>query len=299
MQRRTLGSTGLEVSVIGVGTWQFGGEWGRTYSRDEADAVFDAARDCDINLVDTAECYGDHLSEQLVGDAIRRDRDRWIVATKFGHAFHSHMNRTVTYDPDAVRQQLEDSLRALRTDVIDLYQFHSGPDDQFDRDELWDMLRRQREAGKIRHLGVSIGANTNTHQTGRARDVGAEAIQVVYNRLDRAPEQEVLPICERDQLGVLARVPLASGFLSGKYDEQATFPDDDVRSGWPRERVVEAVREVRRIQADEAAPGESLSTWALRWCLRHPAVTCVIPGCKDAAQVRANAAAGEPGSGEG
>src|SRR5207237_3037562 len=129
---RILGSTGLRVSVIGVGTWQFGGEWGHSFTQDEVDAILDAAGEAGINLIDTAECYGDHLSEKLIGDYLsRRDRSKWIVATKFGHRFHSFMNRTDDYSTTGMQEQLAASLKALRLDTIDLYQFHSGPDYAF------------------------------------------------------------------------------------------------------------------------------------------------------------------------
>src|SRR4051812_23699498 len=129
MKYRTLGSTGLKVSVIGLGTWQFGGEWGRAFSQSEADAILDQAATSGINLLDTAECYGDHLSESLIGDYLKRhDRSRWIVATKFGHHFHGFMDRAEDFSPSGMLKQLEASLRALRLDTIDLYQFHSGDD---------------------------------------------------------------------------------------------------------------------------------------------------------------------------
>lgn len=283
----------MDVSVVGVGTWQFGGEWGRDYTQTEADAIIDAAREVGINLIDTAECYGDHLSERLVGGAIKRDREKWIVATKFGHHFNARYDRDSLWSADEVRSQLEDSLRCLKTDYIDLYQFHSGGDEVFDNEELWSMLAKQMQAGKVRHLGISIGSNKNDYQTGKAEAVGAQAIQVVYNRLDRAPEEKVLPLCVKHNLGVLARVPLASGFLSGKYRAGATFPDSDVRSLRERERIDSALKEVEQIRANEVPEGVEMAGWALAWCLKHEAVTCVIPGCKDPDQVRANAAAAE------
>src|SRR5215470_15473912 len=150
MEYRILGSTELRVSVVGIGTWQLGGEWGHDYSQSEADAIFDKGAELGINLIDTAECYGDHLSERLIGDYLsRHDRSRWIVATKFGHYFHSFMSRTDDYSVDGARLQLESSLRSLRVETIDLYQFHSGSDDSFHNDELWTMLDEQRRAGKI------------------------------------------------------------------------------------------------------------------------------------------------------
>jgi aryl-alcohol dehydrogenase-like predicted oxidoreductase len=294
MKYRSLGSTGLRVSVVGVGTWQFGGEWGKQFEQSEVDAMFDEARRLGINLIDTAECYGDHLSEEFVGRAIERHRDQWVLATKFGHKFHAPFTRDTALTPDEVEQQLNDSLKALRTDYIDLYQFHSGSDELFDNDELWEMLNRQKQAGKVRHLGISIGKNTNIHQTDRAGDVGAKAIQVIYNRLNRAPEEEVFPSCQRQNLGVLARVPLASGYLSGKYTPDSTFGQDDVRGRWhPEEHRRRDLEEAQRLAREEVPQGVPMAQWALAWCLKHPVVTCVIPGCKNVEQVRDNAAAAD------
>jgi aryl-alcohol dehydrogenase-like predicted oxidoreductase len=293
MKYRILGKTGLRVSVVGVGTWQFGGEWGRTYEQHDVDAILGRAKELGINLIDTAECYGDHLSESLIGESIQGSREDWIVATKFGHHFHRPFERTDVYDSKAVVQQLELSLKALKTDYIDLYQFHSGPDSSFDQDELWETLQKQVQAGKIRHLGISIGSNENIHQTSLATEVKAEVIQVVYNRLERQPENEVFPSSINQNLGVLARVPLASGFLSGKYKPGAKFAANDVRSRWDSAKLDNYMKEVEIIGRDEVPQGTDMAAWSLAWCLKHPAVTSVIPGCKDPAQVEANAAAVE------
>jgi aryl-alcohol dehydrogenase-like predicted oxidoreductase len=289
MQYRRLGKTDMIVSMIGVGTWQFGGEWGKNFEQDEVDRMFGRSRELGINLVDTAECYGDHLSEQLVGNAIKRDRDKWIVATKFGHHFHGYLDRTTVYDPAAVRQQLEASLKALQTDYVDLYQFHSGNNEMFQTPGLWEMLREQVKAGKVRRLGISVSPNDNLFQVDRASEVGADAIQVIYNRLDRKPEQGLLQSCQRQDLGVLARVPLASGLLSGKYEPGATFPPGDVRSSQDREKIEQRLREVQQLIETEVPKGVDVVHWALAWCLRHEAVTCVIPGCKSVKQVESNA----------
>ena len=292
MKYRRLGKTGLKVSVIGVGTWQFGGEWGVTYTQEEANAVLHRAKEVGINLIDTAECYGDHLSERLIGEFLKQDkREDWVLATKFGHHFNGLFERDQLWSAADVKKQLEDSLRALQTDYIDLYQFHSGTDEAFDNDELWTMLDKEVQAGKIRHLGISIGSNDNLHQTAAATKVNASAIQVVYNRLDRAPEQRVFPSCIEQNLGVLARVPLASGYLSGKYKPDAAFVATDVRSRHDAEQRRAKLEEVERIQENEVPAGMDMAQWALAWCLRHDAVTCVIPGCKTPEQVDANAAA--------
>jgi aryl-alcohol dehydrogenase-like predicted oxidoreductase len=292
---RRLGKTNLNVSVVGTGTWQFGGEWGKTFSQDEVNRILGRAKELGINLIDTAECYGDHLSERMVGKAIQHDRDSWVVATKFGHKFHKNFDRTDHWSAGEVRQQLEDSLKALGTDTIDLYQFHSGNDAALAQDDLWQILQDQVQAGKIRFLGLSISSKQeNLHQVQRAREIGASTIQLVYSRLDRQPEERVLPACLEQDLGVLARVPLASGLLSGKYSPGQTFTDaGDVRSTMNPEKMAARLKEVEDIRRNEVPDGVPMAGWALAWCLRHPAVTCVIPGNKTVEQLEANARAAE------
>ena len=293
MKYRRLGKTGMRASVVGVGTWQFGGEWGKSFTQQEVDAILGRARELGINLVDTAGCYGDHLSESLVGRALRGQRDHWIVATKFGHRFTGHMGREDLFEPEDVRRQLEDSLRALQTDVIDLYQFHSGKDAAFDNDELWTMLHKQVEAGKVRFLGISISSGIDPqHQARRASGAGVSVLQVVYNRLERKPEELIFPHSLAQDLGVLARVPLASGFLTGKYLPGTRFTAaDDWRSTKDPERVERELQQVQDIQRTEVPSGLDLTQWALAWCLQHPAVTSVIPGCKTVQHLESNAAA--------
>jgi aryl-alcohol dehydrogenase-like predicted oxidoreductase len=295
MKYRKLGKTNLNVSVIGVGTWQFGGEWGKTFTPEEVKGLLGRAGELGINLIDTAECYGDHLSESLIGQAIEHERDRWIIATKFGHKFPRPFERIDRWSPQEVQEQLEASLRALRTDTIDLYQFHSGNDQVFDQEELWTMLQRQVQAGKIRHLGLSISSRIDPlYQTSRASEVGASVIQIIYNRLDRTPEERLLPLCREQNLGVLARVPLASGLLSGKYQPGAEFThSDDVRSQQDKAEIQQKLNLVQQIQQREVPPNVPMATWALAWCLQHPAVTCAIPGCKTVAQVEMNASAAD------
>lgn len=292
MKYRILGSTGIKVSVVGVGTWQYGGEWGMRFTQEMADPILGRAKELGINLLDTAECYGDHYSESLVGQYLRGQRQQWVVATKFGHKFHSNFNRTEHWDAAGVVASVEDSLRALQTDYIDLLQFHSGTDEVFNNEAMWAALHGLVQSGKVRHLGISISSNANSYQTSRAAQVKAEAIQVIYNRLDQVPEAEVFPACQAQNLGVLARVPLASGLLSGKYQPGTTFTDpDDIRSKRDPAQIEERLRQVAAIARDEVPAGVPMAAWALAWCLQHPAVTCVIPGCKSVEQVEFNAAA--------
>ena len=294
MWYRKLGKTDLTVSVVGVGAWQFGGEWGMALSQFDVDRILSKARDLGLNLIDTAECYADHRSESLIGQTIKRNRRDWIIATKFGHKFHGNFDRTYHWSPDEVIHQLNDSLNALGTDYIDIYQFHSGSDEAFDNADLWEALNRQVKAGKIRHLGDSVGENDNLHQVQKASDFGIGAVQVVYNRLDRVPEHRVFPACQEQNLGVLARVPLASGLLSGKYKPGDEFTaEDDVRSLRDRKEIREKLEKVQEIKETEVPDGVPMATWALAWCLQHPAVTSVIPGCKTTEQVEMNARAAD------
>ena len=294
MKYRRLGRTDLRVSVVGVGTWQLGGEWGKTFAQAEVDAMLGSAADLGINLIDTAECYGDHLSEKLVGQAIKGQRGKWIVATKFGHRFKERFERDNVYEPALVREQLESSLRALQTDYIDLYQFHSGTDEMFQTPGLWEMLREKVEAGVIRNLGISISSSyEGTLQVDQASGIGAGAIQVVYNRLQRNAETRFFEEARRQDLGVLARVPLASGFLSGKYGVDARFAETDVRAVWKSDQQRrDWAEQVAQIRA-EVPEGVQMAPWALAWCLQHPAVSCVIPGCKTVEQVESNARAAD------
>ena len=295
MKYQRLGRTELNVSRVGIGAWQFGGEWGHDYSQKEVDAILDEGRARGITLIDTAECYGDHLSERFVGQGIAGDRDRWIVATKFGHRFLELFEREQCWSAEEVRKQLEDSLKALNIECIDLYQFHSGSNEAFGNQELWTILDKQKKAGKLKHLGISIsmGEETALYQTERAVEVGAGSIQLIYNRLSRDPEEKVLPACRTNDLGVLTRVPLASGLLSGKYRPGQEFAASDVRSRREQQSLDEALERVEKIRSEEVPSDVPMSQWALAWCLKHPSVTCVIPGCKNPEQVRQNAAAAE------
>lgn len=301
MNFRRLGITNLDVSVVGVGTWQYGGEWGKQFAQSEVDAIFNTARQLDINLIDTAECYGDHTSESLIGNTIHHDRDRWIVATKFGHKFHAPFQRTDERSASDLTKQVEDSLRALRTHYIDLLQFHSVRDSEFTDPAVHEALSLLKKQGKIRHVGNSI-SNAGIKDDGScvqaplSQKLNVSVLQIVYNRLDRRPEigqPSVFDIASQQELGVLARVPLASGLLSGKYKPGTTFPTGDVRQKWPDPQLDSKLKQVQQIVADEVPPGMPMAAWALAWCLKNPAVTAVIPGCKSPEQLQANAHAAE------
>jgi len=292
MQYRRLGSTGLSVSVVGVGTWQFAGVWGKQFEQREVDDILSAARAAGINFLDTAECYGhQHLSERLIGNSLAGRRDEWIIATKFGHNPNNNLKEE-NYSPAQVLLQLEESLRALRTDYIDIYQLHSAANDFFDNDALWTMLGKQVEAGKVRYLGNSVPLPHAQFQLPRSSAFGISVIQVPYNALLTKAEEIVLPEARKQDLGVIARTPLASGFLSGKYQPGHEFAKDDVRS-WRQQkgldRDINAALELLRQRPAHIEP----VAWANTWCLRQAQVSTVIPGIKSVEQLRANALAGD------
>ena len=293
---RTLGKTGAEVSVVGVGTWQFGGEWGIDFEQATVDTIFRTAKECGINLIDTAECYGpDHLSESFIGKAIAADRDDWFLATKFGHHYDDKFKRSEHRGPTDIFKQLEDSLRALKTDVIDLYQYHSWADEEMFNDDVQAALLMAKDQGKVRFLGNSVRSKGDScPQILQSSEHSIDAIQIIYNRLQREPEEKAFELCQQQNLGVMARVPLASGYLSGKYKPGHQFNDTEVRGRRDDSAQRNAwLTEAEAIQKDEVPQGVNMAQWAIAWCLKNPAVTCVIPGVKNADQVRSNAAAVE------
>lgn len=294
MKYRVLGRTNLNVSVIGIGTWQFGGEWGQDYQPRDVQEILEKSQEHGINLLDTAECYGDHLSESLIGQAMAGHRDHWIIASKFGHRYVNFLEREELWSTEEVRKQLEDSLRALQTDHIDIYQFHSGTDAVLENDDLWAMLNRQVDAGKVGHLGLSIHRTADPFQVEKsATDYNVSVLQVVYNRLAREPEEKIFPACERHGVGVLSRVPLASGFLSGKYKKGQKFDSSDVRGRRSQESIDAQLEEIEQIRQAEVPEGVPMARWALAWCLKDRRVSCVIPGCRNAQQAEDNAHAAE------
>lgn len=282
----------MSVSVIGVGTWQLAGVWGKQFEQNEVDDILSAARAVGINFLDTAECYGaGHHSERLVGNSLRGRRDEWIIATKFGHNPNNDL-KDENFSPAQVLLQLEESLRALQTDYIDVYQLHSAANEFFDNDELWTMLGKQVEAGKVRYLGNSVPLPNAQYQLPRSSAFGIRVIQVPYNAMLIKAEGSVFPEALRQDLGVIARTPLASGFLSGKYQPGHAFPKGDVRSWRPQEGLDRDIRIALNALQQRPAQMEPVA-WANAWCLQQPRVSTVIPGIKSVEQVRANALAGD------
>jgi aryl-alcohol dehydrogenase-like predicted oxidoreductase len=290
MQYRTLGKTGWPVSVVGMGCWGIGGQWGPVEERD-AIATVHQALDSGINLFDTADAYGLGESEWRLGRALRDRRDGALIATKVGN-WARRLGHPLSYaTPHHVYLCCDASLHRLQTDVIDLYQCHIGSlQDASIFLEAFETLRQQ---GKIRAYGIS----TNDAEVVRRfdRDGNCAAVQLNYSLLSRGAEQELLPLCAERNIGVLVRGPLAQGVLAGKFTPETRFTDS-VRTGWnegeARERFLRNLERAEQLRF-LARDGRTMAQAALQFVISHPAVTCAIPGAKSPEQAEQNARAAD------
>lgn len=300
MEYRTLGRTGLRVSEIGFGAWAIGGPstlggqpigWGET---DDATSLraLQTCLDLGINFIDTADVYGAGHSEELIGRAFKGQRDRVIIATKVGNRDTPERGWFKDFSPQWVREAVEASLRRLQTDYIDLYQLHSPDRDFLYTPEVFDVFEELKQAGKIRYYGVSVGPwqhGVSVIHTGRG-----DALQVLFNLLEREAATGLFPLAQEHNIGIIVRVPLASGFLTGKFTPQTRFPPNDHRSiKYPPEKLRETVARVERIKAVAERLHRPLVQVALQYVLSYPAVSTVIAGAKTPEQVRQNAAASD------
>jgi aryl-alcohol dehydrogenase-like predicted oxidoreductase len=299
VETRTLGRTARPVSVIGLGCWQLGGDWGEV-SEDDARRVLHAALDAGVTFLDTADVYGDGRSEKLVGAVIaeRHDTDDVVVATKAGRRADPHIAEN--YTPAALRGWIDRSRANLGVERIDLLQLHCPPSGVYRDDELFGALDELAAEGVLAAYGVSV----ETCEQARAviARPNVASVQLIANVFRQKPSEQVLPAAVDAGVGVVVRVPLASGLLSGKYTTTNNFADDDHRTfnrdgaafdvgetfaGVPFEVGVEAARELARL----APVGMSPAQLALRFVLDQPGVTTVIPGARNEAQVEGNVAA--------
>jgi len=301
MRYRMLGRTGLKVSEVGFGAWAIGGPaelggtqigWGDVDDGVSIRAVH-AALDAGVNFIDTADSYGCGHSEEVLAKALGGRRDEVIIATKFGSRIDPTGNWVKDFSGGWIPQAVEASLTRLETDYIDLIQCHSPWALEALTDDTFAALETLRDAGKIRHVGVSVKQTEHGVPILR-RWPQVEVIQVVYNILSRQPETDLLPLAQERNVGIIGRVPLASGFLTGKFAPDVTFPENDHRRrSYPPEkarRVVEAVEKLRFLERDGT---KSMAQAALQFCLSHLSVSTVIPGGKTPEQAGDNAAASD------
>ncbi|MEO3885499.1 aldo/keto reductase [Nonomuraea sp. B5E05] len=297
MEHRVLGRTGRQVGVVGLGAWQLGADWGEV-SEGEARATLEAAVDGGVTFIDTADVYGDGRSEQIVGRFIK-DRPGLTVATKMGRRVEQI---PANYVMSNFRAWNDRSRRNLGVDTLDLVQLHCPPTPVYSADAVFDALDTLVAEKKIAAYGVSV-ETCEEALTAIARP-GVATVQVILNAFRLKPLERVLPAARAAGVGIIARVPLASGLLSGRYDEHTTFSPDDHRafnrhgeafdvgetfSGVDFATGLEAVR----LLAPLVPPGASMAQFALRWILDQEGVSVVIPGARNPAQTTANAAAAD------
>lgn len=298
MQTRVLGRTGRDVSVVGLGCWQLGADWGEV-ADDQAMAILEAAVDSGVTFLDTADVYGDGRSERFVGMLLahRGPGAGLTVATKMGRRVPQEPEN---YTLDAMRAWTDRSRINLGVDTLDLTQLHCPPSEVIDADVTYDALDTLVDEGRIAAYGVSV--ETVDQALSAIARPNVASIQIIVNIFRRKPLEQVLPAAAEAGVGIIARVPLASGLLSGKYDETTTFAADDHRTynrggeafdvgetfaGVPFEVGVRAAREVAAL----TPPGATTAQLALRWLIDQPGVTTVIPGASRPEQAVGNAAA--------
>ncbi len=298
MNQRIFGKTGRAVSEIGLGTWQLGTKWGDPFNEDEAMKILETADNAGITFVDTADVYNGGKSEETIGKYISSHPDRFYVTTKCGRRLKPHTAEM--YTPQAIAQFIDGSLERMKTERLDMILLHCPPTPVFERDDIFEELQRQKEAGKISDYGVSI---ERVEEGLKAMKYGISAIEVIFNMFRFKPLDDLFPAAEENNVGIIARVPLASGLLTGKYTKDTVFGEKDHRSynregasfdkgetfsGVPYELGLEAVEELKQIFGTD-----DLSAIAIRWVLMFPQVSVVIPGASRASQVTANVKAAE------
>jgi aryl-alcohol dehydrogenase-like predicted oxidoreductase len=299
MNYRELGRTGWKVSEISFGAWAIGGSWG-SVDDTESLAALHSAIDCGVNFIDTADVYGMGRSERLIAQLKRDRKEEIVVATKAGRRLSPHT--ADGYNERNLKGFIEDSLRNLATDCLDLVQLHCPPTDVYYRPELFGALDRLIDAGKIRHYGVSVERVEEALKAIEYPNV--QSVQIIFNCFRHRPADLFFARAKARRVGILTRVPLASGLLSGKLTRDSQFAADDHRqfnrhgeafdmgetfSGVDYQTGLDAVEEIRAL----LPAGVSMAQFALRWILMFDAVTCAIPGGKRPSQVQNNCAAAE------
>lgn len=298
LQMRLLGRTGIKISEIGFGAWAIGGGFnvaGRGLGFGDTDdtaslAALQQAFGLGVNFVDTADAYGRGHSEKLVGQAMRQAARRIHVATKVGNVRRDPEPGIQDFSPAYIKEACDRSLERLGVTSIDLYQLHGPPAEAIESKAVWDALRELKDKTKIAHYGISV----NKPEEGLlAMEKGeVETIQVAYNLLRREAARELFEEAYKKSVGIIVRVPLASGLLTGKYDPGHRFPDTDHRKdAYPPEKLAAALARVEKFRFLAGATGRTLAQAAIKFCLAHPAVSVVIPGIKTPAQAAENVAA--------
>jgi len=289
MEYHTLGRTGLRVSDIGFGAMTIGGEIFGATDDNESLSALNRALDLGMNFIDTADAYGRGHSEELIAQLLKTRRQEVVLATKGGNQFTVRQGLR-NFDPDYINAALEQSLKRLQIETIDLYQLHNPSQEVMRRGEIFDRLERFKREGKIRFYGVSIEQTDDgivAVETGKP-----DTLQVVYNILHQDPEEQLFPLAQRENIGIIARVPLERGALSGRFQSAAGFADRDWRRGvFADDQLAQVNAAVAKLQFLVKGDVPNLADAALRFILSQPAVSAIIPGIRTVRQVEANVAA--------
>jgi aryl-alcohol dehydrogenase-like predicted oxidoreductase len=297
MNYRTLGRTGLKVSEIGYGAWGIGAKQWIGASDDESARALLRAIDLGLNFIDTALAYGDGHSEKIVGEVVRSRKEKVHVATKVppkNRRWPASGPAGEAFPGDYLAKCTEESLRNLGLETIDLQQLHVWTDDFIGQGDWLAAAERLKKEGKIRFFGISLGEHTPENGVRAVTSGVVDTVQVIYNIFDQSPEDRLLPACRTHSVGVLARVPLDEGGLTGKLTIETAFPKDDFRNNYFRgDRKREVVERVERIAKDLGIALEMMAETAIRFALSDPAVSSVIPGMRSVRNVEANCAAGD------
>ncbi len=299
MKYRTLGKTNWKISEISLGTWQLGGKWGSPFDEKLAEDTLRNAIDEGVNFIDTADVYKAGLSEASVGKIIRNHSERIYLATKCGRRLDPHTAQG--YNRENITRFVEESLKNTGLECLDLIQLHCPPSEVFKKEEVYEVLEDLKKEGKILHYGVSVEKVSEALEA--IRHPGLATVQIIFNLFRLKPSEEFFPEAQKQNVGVIVRVPLASGMLTGKFDENSSFDEGDHRnfnrhgeafdkgetfSGLNYNAGLEAVSEYQRLFGRKL-----LSKYALRWILMFPQVSTVIPGASKVEHVRSNIEASE------
>jgi aryl-alcohol dehydrogenase-like predicted oxidoreductase len=294
MKYRRLGKTGLNVSEISLGTWQVGGRWGDDFSHPNAEKILNFAIDRGVNFIDTADVYSNGESEKAVGKVVRSRPEQVYVATKCGRQLSPHTNKA--YTPEALRKFVENSLKNMGLEQLDLIQLHCPPTEVYYRPEIFDLFEQLKKEGKIANLGVSVEKVEEALKAIEYSNV--TTIQIIFNIFRQRPSELFFKEAQKKDIGIIVRVPLASGLLTGKYHKDMTFAQGDHRnfnrngeafdkgetfSGIDFNTGLEAVEEIKK-----TFPNQDLSLIALKWILMFKEVSCIIPGASKAEQLELN-----------
>jgi len=300
MQYRVLGKTGYKVSEISIGTWQLGGKWGESFNEEIAQKTLSTAVANNINFFDTADVYKEGMSEQFCGNFSKTTKEKIYVATKCGRRLNPH--NTEGYNEENIRKFVNDSLNNLKIKKIDLLQLHCPPTEVYYKPRVFDILDSLRDEGKIRNYGVSVEKVEEALKAIEFPNVST--VQIIFNMFRQRPSELFFKQAKKKSVGIIARVPLASGLLSGKFSMDTVFKGGDHRnfnregqvfdkgetfSGVTYETGLKAVEEIKKIFEYP----ENLAPYALRWILMFDAVSCVIPGASSFKHVISNTSASE------